>query len=130
VSDEFRRREAILTGTDPGPMLGIRYPGDDGTEPEEVRDRKAKEYADSVVAKANADAANGMTLSRNQRVERLARKMARWNGQDPDADGHVVPHAQYNTPIGVFTVTYETIKLWECYRPLASCMIEELEADQ
>jgi len=29
-------------------ILGIRYPGDDGTEPEDVREEKAQAYARSV----------------------------------------------------------------------------------
>jgi hypothetical protein len=39
------------------PGGGIRYPGDDGSEPEHVRDAKAKKYADEVTARAMRHAA-------------------------------------------------------------------------
>ena len=59
--DEFRRREAVLTGYDPGPTpTGIRYPGDDGSEPEHIRDAKAQEYAKEVTTRAMEHAASAV----------------------------------------------------------------------
>lgn len=58
--DDFRKREAVLTGTYPGPTLGVRYPGDDGSEPEDVRDSKAEEYAERVRERANIEPNNAL----------------------------------------------------------------------
>lgn len=52
--DEFRHREAVMTGTDPGPTPGICYPGDDGSEPPHIRGHKAADYAERVRREADA----------------------------------------------------------------------------
>jgi len=49
----FGPKEEETTVTD---KPGIRYPGDDGSESPEERDRKAAEYADYVLRKAIAEA--------------------------------------------------------------------------
>jgi hypothetical protein len=49
----------LLKGMPKNHVGGIRYPGDDGSEPEDVREAKAQAYADEVLAKADAAAGGG-----------------------------------------------------------------------
>jgi hypothetical protein len=43
-----------------GEFRGIRYPGDDGSEPEHIRDAKAEEYAKEVTTRAMEHAASAV----------------------------------------------------------------------
>lgn len=59
-------------------MNGIMYPGDDGSEPEEVRNQKAEEYKTSVEANAETRKA------RRDKVQSVAEEyMARPNPMFP-----------------------------------------------
>jgi hypothetical protein len=50
-----------------GEFRGIRYPGDDGSEPEHIRDAKAQEYAKEVTTRAMEYAASAVQSSRSWR---------------------------------------------------------------
>lgn len=53
-------------------LRGIRYPGDDGSEPAHVREQKAQEYAAKVVQDAERAA-----LTRHRRPSLWERMMGR-----------------------------------------------------
>jgi|SRR5688572_27957481 len=67
IDPNFERAYAFAVAKCP-PRKGIRYPGDDGSEPEDVREAKAQAYADEVLAKAAFAAEEGKTPTKTGEV--------------------------------------------------------------